>query len=572
MNAIKNNWKAIALCIFVTLVFVFPMLSHANITFGWDGGFWLSRINELIIDLKAGEMFPMVSYHSFVVLGYGVNFFYPFIFTYIYVFAALISQTIIGSFIIATSIITLVTAGLSFYATKKFSNSNLFAASFTALYTLSPTRFIQAELMDSLGMLFAATFLPLFLYACYELLYRKGSSKEAIILALSFAGIFYAHLLTAIFALIFALAMFVVALFKKSIAVKPLLCAGALFTGLSFAFLGSFFQATKDSGKLIGVKLNPLEGSLSSTKDFVISTITNGQNTFRYTDAAGEVQQPAITVGILGLIAIVALIYYVVKMKEQRSKFYTGSLILGFVLIMTLLKIAPWKLLNGTFVNTIQFPARYVVFVTIFLALFVSYVISKKNVFWAIVAIIAISGVLNFTTYDAWYGAKLPELPYITYEDYSERVGEIKKDNSDYYTYDIIDGGRGPLDDNSIAGVAQLPPKESIIYQYVYHDGKMLDANLEITGTRCEFAFQEKVSGKIDLPIQYYSGYVLTDQDGKKLKYSKSSRGTILAIANGAEVIKTKYQRPLLPFICNIISAGTLLGIIAFAIYKKIKR
>lgn len=94
----------------------------------------------------------------------------------------------------------------------------------------------------------------------------------------------------------------------------------------------------------------------------------------------------------LGILLFVFMVYYLIKWKKLYNKELKHHLLVSIICLLLTFNLPLWNLFDDTFINTIQFPWRFLTFSTFLIAYVISLdefkILTKK---WVRVLIIAIS-------------------------------------------------------------------------------------------------------------------------------------------------------------------------------------
>lgn len=194
-NAIGNQ-RLFSYAVFMITIFAvsFPLFS-GNLSSGHDLYFHFLRFVGIKDGLLNGD-FPVRIYDSFYSgYGYGASFFYPDFFLYPFAGLAALGLSDIISFnmfLFATNIATYLVAAYSFRGLLK---KNIVAIVGAVLYTTAPYHIHLMYTRKAVGEIVAYIFIPLLIYALYNLL-RENFSKP-FLLIICMTSLIYSHLISA---------------------------------------------------------------------------------------------------------------------------------------------------------------------------------------------------------------------------------------------------------------------------------------------------------------------------------------------------------------------------------------
>lgn len=320
-----------------------------------DTEFHAARIMNLADGLRAGQ-FP-VRVGGFSYNGYGAvtSVFYPDTFLYP---AALMSLAGASTAYILNALsvaIGALTAWTMYTAAKRMLGGRKEALCAAILYVLAKYRLRDMYYTFMVGEMLAMAFLPLFLLGLWEVL--EGEPKRWPVLALAAAAIFRSHMVATLLCALVALAACVA--FARRIVrqgrLRPLLKACALVLLLSVN------------------RLVPLI-------DVYVSGVTTAVVQFGFEDAALDVAQALGPDGFIGLALLIGVLAALCAKAREGEARLTRDIRLfaaaGALAALLATSVVPWgpvvKLTRGL-VTVMQFPWRFMMPATAFLALCAGY-------------------------------------------------------------------------------------------------------------------------------------------------------------------------------------------------------
>lgn len=383
-NRIANQRLFSYIVFLVTILAVgFPLFS-GSLTSGHDLHFHFLRFIGIKDGLLTGN-FPVRIYDSFYnAYGYGASFFYPDLFLYPFAGIAALGISEIFSFnmfLFATVIATYMVAAYSFRGLLK---NNIAAIIGAVLYTAAPYHVHLLYTRKAVGEIIAYIFIPLLVYALYNLL-RENFSKP-LLLVVCMTGLIGSHLISA---LLCALICLIACLFGiKTFITKPKLLLKLGLCIVACAVLTAAFWV-------------PMLEQLSHA-DFLLSDAEKylpADNTASLTKMFFGKEETA-----FGLTLIPFLFMRLLFLKEKNEKRLLRvidiSSIAGLLCLLLSSPLFPWKWMpEATFI--IQFPWRlytYAVFLfTLAISgLFILLIRSKKLRHYAQPAVIGMVAVQVF--------------------------------------------------------------------------------------------------------------------------------------------------------------------------------
>ncbi|KRN27225.1 hypothetical protein IV38_GL000717 [Lactobacillus selangorensis] len=356
MNALFVLLSAIG----CSLLILWPIWSKGSLFTGDDLPYHLERIKELTTYLKQGGWsFPAISANSFMRVGYGVNFFYPWV--TLLPFAWLAAHVADPTTALFLGMLFYLTIGslLAYYAMHLFSSSRVMSFAFMVFYSFASYRLIDLFPRFALGEFFGLTFLPLVLIGLYEILYRN--TRYWPLFTAGLALLLLSHVLSAFIAFVFIGLTWAVSIWfvnHKQQRTLSLLLAGVMAVLAAAVFVFPFLEQEQYQ-QFAQPAVRKLAG-----KPFwkmLLATVQNNDSLgWNHNTYNG------------GVIMLVALILGLVFFKKLSHSFQVIEL-LGVLTWLMTTSLFPWQLFQHTVLNVIQFPFRLLLFPTIFGAMIAAY-------------------------------------------------------------------------------------------------------------------------------------------------------------------------------------------------------
>lgn len=324
------------------------MLKTGMLYSGDDLIFHLNRIEEIYQCLVHGSYIPNISIYTFNQVGDGVNFFYPWISIYPFALLRFIYNNPVNSIYIGLWLQTLLTLIIAHYSMYKFSTSKIQSIIFSLVYTLSMYRACAVYTRFDLGESIAITVLPIVFLGIYYSFY--GDYKKWIYLTAGLVGLLYSHILSLAIIIMFMLLLFVFTwkeIKERKMRLKKILLSffltAALTTIVWMPFLEQYFNT--DIHK-------PIILNLSSSAQKVSDTINAS-----FSNNFGS------NIGIFMAVTLIIGWYFF-----RKSTRYMSIYLIGLVLFILSSNLFPWKTLQNTPLNIIQFPWRLMILIDIVLS------------------------------------------------------------------------------------------------------------------------------------------------------------------------------------------------------------
>ncbi|GET14158.1 hypothetical protein SN4111_04200 [Ligilactobacillus agilis] len=471
------------------------------------------------------------SYHG---VGYGVNFFYPWITFYpASLFSKLLNSEAKGM-VVFLATVTYATLAVSYYACKKYLNWNSKQSIiFSLLWTFSTYRGINFFNRTDIGELLATIFIPLLVTSFLDFLLHK-EYKNWIVISLSMSAILLSHVLSTLIMTIVLLLILIIN-YRHSLDVKVWI--NLLKAVIATSLTTMLYWAPMLQQKYYIPTLRPFTAVLSdwalNIDDLFIHSIGSSYLTPN-----------------IGLLLILIIIYGVFNFSKLSAN-NKQLLAVTLVCLWLCTKAFPWHLLQNTPVNYLQFPWRFMLIATLFLCLLGATFLSKIQGKYLI---------LLFSIIFASNYALIQGLP-------SENILPMNRDTSiaKYYK-DYVNNDYYPKAAEKEG--YNIEQKEFIL------NGKKKKANYKESSTTFTTTLINNNNKKMvaDIPILYYLG-VTAKVNGKNVTILKSARGTVKLLLNKGKnkiVISSKYTK--LAVYSQIISLVTFVLCCCWLIYTRLRK
>lgn len=513
--------KCILVIFVVALVMMLPMFTSSYKSSN-DTKFHLINIEYLTKQIDKDFLNPskVVGYigNDF---GYGTNLFYPPLGHY----SAAYLNTVIDNPVISIEIIHFVGLFLSgitmFLLSKILSKNNYIGLISAVIYMLFPYHLSDIYIRDALGETLIFIFIPLIFLGLYELL-NDNKKRFYLYFVIGYVGGMLSHLTMMTYLTVI---IFVFLIFKYKFTLKY----------LKQFILASIFILAITSPFIVGLLEQRLLGTYNVFKEGVMvqGTWGNALMPLRYL-FVGENWGTEYIRYYIDLIVLILLFFTFKKYKQYNNKYYNYILEFGIISFIISSMLFPWDLLPKSF-RIIQFPWRFVTFVSVAVSVLAPLCISKfsDKKMLSIVLIIfmvllaqpnlrqASNEVIDISNIEQWYGMGWQR----------EYLPVSAVENSDYFdnrNHDII-------------------VKEG-------------ETNIEIISNDVPYLeFTLDNSAIVELPRIYYIGYTLVDENNNEVNFYENENGFIEAnLESGTyklDFTGTKYDK-LAKIICLISVVG----------------
>lgn len=360
-SRIKHQSLIILALILISIIYTLIFLYHFDkLTGAYDLIFHLARIKSLPTIFKSP-----INMNVFNYTGQAINLFYPYLTLLPAAFFYSTTNNLIISYIAYIFLMTLITLLVSYYCGLSFFNSSRSGFIFAIFYSFAAYRatdlFFRAALPEGVAL----TFMPLVFLGTYKVLERNKNGYW--ILALGISLITYTHVLSVIMCLVFIVLALIIKFcirFQNIIAILVDFFKSAILTLLlTMAFWLPMLE------QMSVQKINfPVTRDLQTTLqlgELITESLNNNLAYYGF--------------GLLGLISLFTPIFFK-KGKFQKKYLYIWYLDLIATFLTT--NLFPWRLLQNTPFNIIQFPWRFMGVQSLFASILVTYIlttISTKN-------------------------------------------------------------------------------------------------------------------------------------------------------------------------------------------------
>jgi len=556
-----------------TIIFIFLVLGvliaslplFRNTIFGvypHDTFFHTQRILSIQKALEAGQ-FPVRIYAEiYSDYGYAAPMFYPDIFMYIPAILCMLGVPLVISYNLFVILVNVVTILIAYYSFLNITKSEVVGMLATLLYTLSTYRLVDLHTRASVGEFLALIFCPLVIWGFTAI--SRGEYKKWPVLAFAYTGLFQSHMLTTIMMVMVGIG-FVVLLCKtfwNKKAILAFLKAVGLAILLNLWFLVPFIKASQMNViAFIGNASYWQTGAnVKQLWDFRCLTAAGSEH-FDYGATPSMPKTPGVIllIGALCFLVMLIVMRFVQKKKlDAESKRGISYLLVGCVATSMVTYLFPWDLIQKinilkNFFQKFQFMWRWNVVAILFLSVAAAYgfyyllLLNKKYMQQGFICLLVL--------------ICLSALPYIgQYLKYAtEYTNEEAIERSYMDTLYLVPGFNTWVDGNVASNI------EGILMQNV--ERGYLEVALDFT---CETKNTKEDRPYIDVPLTAYPGYKAYI-DEREVEAIGSVFGLVRVyipddIMQGT--LRVVYEESPINKIATVVSALTVLGIIAFAMKK----
>lgn len=561
---IKKNKYLLILSLLVVLLCVYP-LSFTQIYTGHDLKFHLCRIDCIADNIENGHWFSPIYTTYLDGYGYASPLFYGDIFLHIPGFLTYLGMSAESSLRVFIMIITAVTAFVTYFCANFIFKNKPGAFVASVAYTFSAYFCVDFITRVALGELQAFVFLPIIACGFYSIMFEDG--RKWYLLPLGLTGCVLSHVMTSVFCVVF-LAIFAL-IYVRRFAEKPkrlaviAVCAAVFFCLSAFFIFPLLEQMTSHSLAINDGSAAVQWGTLADRampSSAVFSSFVLMKN-----------NDPWLPNG-LGLLPFVifAFVFACEILKKKVGKGTWPLFLAGFVTLLCTTNLFPWKAVQS-FLGSLQFPWRLLLFVTFFFAFaacsFVSKSESKKLAAAMAVSVVVLSLFAYYNT-----GVNKYSSMYSIYAKGEKR--EIDYENT------IGAGEYMPTIEDEKTG--KLTSAATIKSRILKRGDKVTSNNILSGDMEYGRDFDtltvlfEKNGGDdtyIELPLLMYKGYSAT-VNGTSADVTWGKDNVVRVDVGGTESGKmvVRYTGTPLRKVCVVVSALSFIAFAAYLVTVKIRK
>lgn len=573
----QNKRNRIVTAVFFITVFIacVPLISKYCIN-GHDIEYHLLRIESLKEGIKAGKPFLKVNMLYFGGAGYASSMFYPDFMLYIPALLRVLGVSINAGYHIFIAVCVILCFVSVYKCVKAMTGSTYGALTAAVLLTLSPYHLDDIYVRSAVGEYTAFIFVPVVIYALYNLIYEKMDKPQLFVIG--YSGVLLCHTSSFIMCTVFGIAVIVmygkkifgnIRLFTKlliSTAVTLLLTAFYWLPMLEQFLDTSFYVNTpwmdpKDEAVGFAQAFGPYFPTLGSICVLVLiprifmkrkRTFINEIDTdaaFRPREMVKEARNGRPEEGTV-----------------DRNIVYADILMLaGAVFTVCASDILPWARI-GRYLSFIQFPWRFFIMGSCLFAMAAGLIYGRiagrdedVTEIWvfdkAVDSAVINTGAVILTVLMILCG-------YNAFSGYSHGLQGYYDYSDDYYTYK-------PYTSNVIAG-------EWLPNAVTDRDSLITDSEKMTASDGTELSFRREKNAVladidsdyeyIDVPFIYYKGYSAEFDDGtgtrQKLEVTREGHNGFCRVymdGHNQGSLKVAYKGTVLMWISEFVSILTLI-------------
>ena len=529
--------KQVLFCIIISILFCFPLFT-IELSFEHDTLFHLSRIVHLANAIKNSDVLPKIYFNMNQNFGYATPLFYSEIFMIPFSILYNLNIDLVICYKILILVFTIITAINMTYCTNSLFKNDQISYLAAFIYLFGNYHITNVYVRSAIGEVIAMSFLPICLLGIIEVLtFEKYNSKHLII---GFTMVTLAHNIS-LFIISLTFLFFIIAYINKLDKQRIMTIAKAAIITI---LLTSFFL------------LPMIEQLLDQT--FVLSLYTKTDlsayaigirhllcNNTIFKTAAINQSYPAMNVSI-GYFAIIfsLLTIFVKPDRLHKTLFIIGTI---FMILPTI--YCNWSILS-VFLSAIQFPWRLEMIALLLLSICSSItftkIITNKKIMILTFIILTIEAIYHL------YPATQRPFTISNNTKYEQLLDGSIIDpfySANYVRVELAGGDYLNIDHPDFRNISKC----------IMASDKNITC--DITRNYNDMIFTIDQETEVTLPVSYYKGYVIIDQNNKSYPISSNKQGLITFNAN-KNTYHLIYRHTKVQIISLFISLSTLFVII----------
>lgn len=557
--------------IIIALIAGFPLLMPGIGGDIWDLNYHLLRIASVKEALASGVFPPRINPIYFDGYGYGSSLFYPDVCLLLPAILYGRGLSLLSSYKIFLMLVMVAGTLTTYYCLKFFTKQ--WQPALVGTYVLMLSTYYLADINNraGIGEYIAIMLVPVLLIGIYDYFALEG--KRSWCIGVSLGGMLLCHTIMAFLGCLLFLGVFVICLilpatrkmvFEKSRLVR--LCKVALCT----VGLVSFY-------------IFPMIEQMLHDRFWYQTPWANAGD---YTQTLKSLLMPVgvfLNTATFGVgIPVLVLVTGRAVMGKVKNKWAEGAFVLGVLLFLSTTKLVPWRILDNTPLNMIQFTYRLFPYAFVFLVFGIMTMLAEKttvkwtNLLLVVVMVLAIVCGIWQNTYCYRFGDRYPmDDEYVLANNHYVGKGEWVPE-----------------------GVTQQVFNGQGVKKVISEDGEEL--YWEEFSKNSYFFRPMKDETSYVLPLLYYKGYeamLHTSREDEKLVVEKSAEGLVQVRIGEAtirginakdgpitemdaremedfyftEFVMVHYEGTFVQKLSNIISLLALFGMLGYVVARRMK-
>ncbi len=347
----EYQWQTLFVIAFAAAAVCVPCFQKDCLE-AFDMQFHAARIMNLADGLKSGQFPVRVGGFSYNGYGAATSVFYPDMLLYPLALMILGGASVTYVIHFSCFAISLLSGWTMYMAAKRVFEDKTAACCAALIYICSVFRLEDMYRRYMLGEMLAMAVLPLFLWGLWEIVW--GERGRWPLLTLGATLVFQSHICTTLLCAVLSVCICVVFAYRF-VREKRRFCALMLAAGMTLLI---------NLSVLIPLVMMYRDGVSTPTAQFGFFDSVIGVRELLLRDGSvGQVMWP----GILAALAALAL-----EKHAERRGLVIGMLLAGGITMFMTTRLFPWRVisaLTGGLIEVIQFPWRFLVLATVFVAL-----------------------------------------------------------------------------------------------------------------------------------------------------------------------------------------------------------
>ncbi len=526
----ENKFYVILLIIAIFIVSMPSILYPNALVFGHDLWMHINRIKGLVLNLSEFNIPYRINNWTFQTYGSQEPIFYPYMMLIIpSIIVKFFNQSIITVFNATFIIVNTLSALCMYFCVDKIYKNKNKAIISAIFYTLLIYRIGNIYTRNAFGEMFAMTFMPIYIYGAYELLFRDYEKYKYFVIGSTL--IFMSHILSTVLAMILFSLMFTLNVFEI---LKNKKRVFFIFKSIVFIFLINswyLFPFIYEHYNIFVVtpfktELNPVAWQ-NFDINYFFKVFYNNQE-YR-------------GLGINIIISFLLVIIYYIKKIHIKFKFDSEFKLFIILILSLIFMLIPYDNISKVFlinklVNRMQFSFRMLIIFLPILSMLFAYAIDElincKKIILIFVFCISILGAGSYL-FDVL------------------KNGNYKFDDTDYVYINEYCLGETTLNKNYYS------EKEDELDKDLFTNDVLTSANIKINttsklknGMKVKYNVNNNDDGSyIEFPIFAYPSFVAFDENNNVLEIKKGFNNKVRVIPNkksGEIIVK---QREILFFL-----------------------
>lgn len=563
-QSLRINAVVIILFLFISFLDAFLLLRTGKIQGYSDFFFHSFRVQEIFDNLSTGHFTTAIASHTFGKTGVANFLFYPSVFLYPWAFFKVFLPPV-TAFYVWYGLITFICLVVSYASMWMYSKDHVRSFIFALIYTLVPYRLYLGTAV--FGEFIAYSFLPLFFYGVYSILWRNSKSRSGwIIAAVGISLICYSHILSVFICAEYTVVLVVIYLIQHRGKVDKKIVLDAL-KSLCLALILCLFILIPFVTDFKNIVL-PYSGiwvkSLVGVKQLINTSVTNFVSSQ--------------SIGILLLATL--FVAWVPLISKKSNDFDLIVFSLAVVSLIMTTKLFPWFIMSNTIMGKVQLAWRYLPYASLFLSVLCSEVARFFN--FSTKQIMSLMLSLSFFSFLAFAGmtnnyrtnlsnGTIPTLKTSNPKKFTKLSNPVILNNKNYHNIFEYGATYGEFDYYPSQAMNGATIKSSSVLNHdVVINGKHLIHTTPYSGAN-ELAYRIKVNSlsRVDIPVLSYNHTRLYD-NGNEKDFSISPRGTVQTrLSKGVHHLSVRFVLPPIYYVSILITITGWITLIFLVIKRR---